>query len=241
MARPRSIKRVNGKFPTTCPRCSRTRFLKSNPCGRRDCVCTSCLRSGKPSKAAFTLPTDAIERYRAGTSALTLAREWGVDAWTVIRALQRAGAETRDMSGAIKLIGTISAVQEHAAALRATGELQQRMSAGRLGIPLSEWTEFSKDRWGRERASKQWKDWRAAVFAHDGFRCVLCRATKTREAPLDPHHIWPKARHPERLYDVTNGVTLCRPCHMGITGHEGDIAPLLEAYVASIGRSLAVG
>ncbi len=82
---------------------------------------------------------------------------------------------------------------------------------------------------------ERWARWREMVFLRDGFRCVDCGAASQRRAGgLEPHHIWPKAAFHERLYDLSNGVTLCRPCHRATFGKEQTVAPKYEAYVNAL-------
>lgn len=52
-------------------------------------------------------------------------------------------------------------------------------------------------------------EWALAVRQRDG-QCVRCGATKY----LHAHHIKPKADFPELRYELSNGMTLCEPCHM---------------------------
>jgi hypothetical protein len=231
MARPRSVPREGDLFVTVCPQCHRKRLLKSNPGRRRDTVCTSCLRTGK-GYPKFSLPPEAVARYKDGVPALHLAREFGTDPSVVLRALRRMGVKTRTMSEAIGLLDTIGLVQARAAELRATGEMAKLMSAGRQGIAPEDWDGFRNDHWQRVRSSKEWADWRTQVYTRDGYHCVLCGAGSTRAAPLDPHHIWKKSLYPDRVFDVTNGVTLCRACHLTVNGQEEEWAPLFEAMLA---------
>jgi hypothetical protein len=233
MARPRSASREGDLFVTICPKCSRKRLLKSNPGRRRDGICLSCqhkgIRFGPP---ALALPPGATERYLKGVSALQIATELGVSPSAVLAALRRAGVKTRSMSEAVGLLDTIGLVQARAAELRATGEMSKLMSAGRQGIAPEEWDGFRNDYWQRVRSSKEWADWRTQVYARDGYHCVLCGAGSTRDNPLDPHHIWKKSLYPERVFDVTNGVTLCRGCHLTVNGQEEEWASLFEAMLA---------
>ena len=60
------------------------------------------------------------------------------------------------------------------------------------------------------RASAQYKEWRKAVFERDDYTCVLC---KKRGCELHPDHIKQFALFPELRFVVSNGRTLCAPCH----------------------------
>lgn len=51
--------------------------------------------------------------------------------------------------------------------------------------------------------------WTQSVFKRDGYRCVICGSQGRLHAHhLDGYH-WCK----DRRFDVSNGVTLCVPCH----------------------------
>lgn len=61
--------------------------------------------------------------------------------------------------------------------------------------------------------SREYKDWRKAVFERDNYTCraLDCPKTTTR---IQADHIKPFAIYPELRFDVTNGQTLCEPCHL---------------------------
>lgn len=62
----------------------------------------------------------------------------------------------------------------------------------------------------REMSTKEYRAWRAAVFARDNYTCTLCGK---RGGYLQADHIKPWAYFPELRYDVSNGRTLCLKCH----------------------------
>jgi hypothetical protein len=62
----------------------------------------------------------------------------------------------------------------------------------------------------RIRASTKLQEWRKAVFARDKYTCQKCGA---RNCYLQAHHIKQFAYHPELRFEVSNGQTLCKPCH----------------------------
>lgn len=63
----------------------------------------------------------------------------------------------------------------------------------------------------RLRSSKAYKRWRLAVFERDNFTCVECG--DDTGGNLEADHIKPRSIYPELTLDITNGRTLCRPCH----------------------------
>lgn len=76
----------------------------------------------------------------------------------------------------------------------------------------------------RIRASVEYRVWREAVFLRDDYTCQLCGVRGTE---LNADHIKPFALYPELRFDVDNGRTLCRPCHLttetfGVSHHRMD-------------------
>jgi len=67
------------------------------------------------------------------------------------------------------------------------------------------------------RHSVAYKDWRLEVYKKDRFSCQLCGNKKNIVA----HHIRSFIEYPEERYDIDNGATLCRSCHLKL--HQGGI------------------
>lgn len=65
----------------------------------------------------------------------------------------------------------------------------------------------------------RYRQWRDAVKTRDRQTCRHCGATGVQ---MDAHHVKSWWRHVALRFDVSNGVTLCGPCHdtlHGITPH----------------------
>lgn len=62
----------------------------------------------------------------------------------------------------------------------------------------------------RIRNSKAYQEWRTAVFQRDAFTCVLCGQVGGQ---LQADHIKAFAKFPELRLEISNGRTLCIPCH----------------------------
>lgn len=60
------------------------------------------------------------------------------------------------------------------------------------------------------RNSVRYLQWRKTVMERDDYTCVLCGK---RGGDLEADHIKPFAYYPDLRFDITNGRTLCEPCH----------------------------
>jgi len=61
------------------------------------------------------------------------------------------------------------------------------------------------------RGSSAYADWRKSVFERDNFTCMHCGQ---RGGKLHADHIKPFSTHPELRLELSNGRTLCKPCHL---------------------------
>lgn len=62
------------------------------------------------------------------------------------------------------------------------------------------------------KLSSYWlRRWSESVRERDDHVCYVCGERK--EDNCDAHHVYPKCKYPEKAYDLTNGVTVCRDCH----------------------------
>ena len=65
----------------------------------------------------------------------------------------------------------------------------------------------------RLRNSTEYKEWRAAVFTRDEYACQKCF---TIGGVLNAHHVKPWAEFIADRFDVDNGLTLCKECHVEV-------------------------
>lgn len=91
-----------------------------------------------------------------------------------------------------------------------TYEQRKRASLNRMGKNSPNWkggiTKINK----LLRRSFEFKEWRRAVFERDNYTCQFCRV---RGGELHPDHIKAFAGYPELRFELSNGRTLCAPCH----------------------------
>jgi hypothetical protein len=65
----------------------------------------------------------------------------------------------------------------------------------------------------RIKSSGAWKDWRKQVFERDNYECVCCGISGLK-IELHPHHIIPISIDRTQSFNVNNGLTLCKECHL---------------------------
>lgn len=57
------------------------------------------------------------------------------------------------------------------------------------------------------------RKFRESVFERDGWRCRKCSKEWEELDPLDAHHIVDRNEMPNGGYILSNGISLCEPCH----------------------------
>ena len=62
--------------------------------------------------------------------------------------------------------------------------------------------------------------WANRVKERDEYVCQHCNYDGLPEE-MDAHHIVPKSKFPRYAYDLDNGQTLCKECHMYVHKHYG--------------------
>lgn len=66
----------------------------------------------------------------------------------------------------------------------------------------------------------QYKKWRRKVYERDYYTCQLCG--KESNGDLEGHHIIPFSERQDLIFDVSNGITLCKKCHRQIRHKENE-------------------
>lgn len=59
------------------------------------------------------------------------------------------------------------------------------------------------------------KKWSLEIRKLDEYKCAACGKAKKQ---MHAHHVVSKNFRPQYAYDISNGITLCKSCHMGRGG-----------------------
>lgn len=113
--------------------------------------------------------------------------------------------------GAEKIIGSSPLLREDT---RSCGCLSRESAISRnktrVGPKNSFWKGGITPIGIKIRGSDEYKNWRTAVFNRDNFTCQDCGV---RGCKLQAHHIKSFSAFPELRFEISNGQTLCVPCH----------------------------
>lgn len=117
------------------------------------------------------------------------------------------------LSDNVKGLGFVKGQQAWNKGKKVSEELRIKMSLAQTKDDL--FTGFYSDKNHRLRTSKRWVSWRKQVYERDDYTCKKC---SDKGVELHPHHkisVKDCIKHDnlELVYDVDNGVTLCKSCH----------------------------
>jgi 5-methylcytosine-specific restriction endonuclease McrA len=111
-------------------------------------------------------------------------------------------------------------------------EIWAKVSATKTGLPCLKQRGANHWNWKGGKSKDPWKTpeyqaWRKEVFRRDKFTCVMCG--DSRGGNLEADHIKPRHLFPELALELSNGRTLCIPCHKS--------TPTWGSKVLSLSRS----
>lgn len=94
------------------------------------------------------------------------------------------------------------------------------------------WKENATHRWRVMLHNQyEYKEWRKQVFQRDNYSCKACR--KPSNGDIQAHHILTLETNPELIFDVLNGITLCRKCHRSIRGKEPRFVEMFKELIGA--------
>jgi len=89
-------------------------------------------------------------------------------------------------------------------------ETKRKMSEGRKGPLNGNWRDGATERIRKFRRTKEYIRWRKQVIESANGRCQKCGL----ELPLEAHHIVSIHKDWELALELSNGMALCKECHL---------------------------
>ena len=86
----------------------------------------------------------------------------------------------------------------------------------RIGPESPNWRGGLRSERKKAMGKYEYRDWRKLVFTRDNWTCQIC---KVRGGKLEADHIKPWCAFPDLRYDVNNGRTVCKSCHLTLDTH----------------------
>lgn len=80
------------------------------------------------------------------------------------------------------------------------------------GEDNANWRGGTSSERNRIQSTKEYKDWRKAVYERDGYKCVICKVDGNG-SNLNADHIKSFKDYPNLRTTLSNGRTLCVDCH----------------------------
>ena len=118
-----------------------------------------------------------------------------------------------------------------------TKEHCEKISKANSGENAPNWKGGVTPELNRLRKISAYKEWRRSVFERDGYTCQICSAKSAsgERVRLNADHIKQFAHYPELRFDISNGRTLCEPCHRktpmwGFTGKKATLESNKQTY-----------
>ena len=123
-----------------------------------------------------------------------------------------------------------------------TQEAKDKMAAAHIGVSSPSGKNHYNWKGGITpvmhsiRMSMAYRCWRAAVFERDNYTCQMCNV---RGGYLQAHHIEPVHDNKNTLliFDVNNGITLCKKCHNKTKRKEYDFIEQFKNIVENINKT----
>lgn len=107
---------------------------------------------------------------------------------------------------------------------------RRKQSLAQLGSKHHAWKGGVSKPNTRIRNSIDMKIWREKVFSRDDYTCQKC---DKRGGDINAHHIKPFCIYPDLRFDISNGLTVCIPCHNLIhAGYRADLVTYEDRYTA---------
>lgn len=111
-------------------------------------------------------------------------------------------------------------------------EKMSKARIGKVGILAGNWKGgISRNK--HSLSSPYYKSWRDSVFERDDYTCTECKA---KGVYLEAHHISPWGSDVSKRYNIDNGITLCKDCHIKLDFHRAKFIGITKKQHAVLSK-----
>lgn len=175
----------------------------------------------------------------SGMSNAQIAEELGCSVSTVVGCARELGIAHSSLSDEeiVDAFNTTTSMELAAKKLGVHESTIQRR-AKELGLDVKKnkkrgkehycWAGGITGRIDKIRKSEKYLEWKRAIYKRDGHKCSYCGR---KDMVIHAHHIVPIYEDESKIFDVNNGITLCRECHEKTYGKEKEFIPVFQAII----------
>lgn len=199
----------DGFIDRVCVDCGKIDKYKKYPYRKRCKDCGIKFRSKKIDNF-----NQIVNGYNNGLSLRDLGKKYNINHDTIRGRLIKNNTIRRDRKYCL------SKANDKIIELCKTGEFQKKTSARQQGIAIDDWKDFIIKKHILLYKSSEYRLWRRYILTRDNFECQICNKSMVNW-DLHAHHIKKKSIYPQLIFNLDNGITLCKFCHWKhVNGHE---------------------
>lgn len=88
-------------------------------------------------------------------------------------------------------------------------------------LTQKQWKENNRES-ERIISSRKWGKFRLQIIERDNYHCQRClhKYGRIETTRLEVHHIRPRSKYPELIFERTNVITLCKTCNISLGTRE---------------------
>ena len=166
----------------------------------------------KPKPLDNITKDELYELYRVQKlSAKEIASIYGVTDGAILYQLKKFGIPAYSLSEAINIYLYEKGGIEKARETQSTMENRIKSSCRQRGIAIEDFNGFSTTEEHMARNNTYYKEWIRKVFERDNYTCQCCGK---RGGNLNAHHLYNFSEYEDLRYEVSNGITFCKQCHL---------------------------
>ena len=140
-----------------------------------------------------------------------IGNKYGTTGNTVISLVREYGLKVPTRSELLEIYYNKKGGYEKVRATQSKLENRIKSSCRQHGISIDEFKGFSTTEQHMSRNNTYYKEWVRKVFKRDNYTCQCCGK---HGGDLNAHRLYNFSEYEDLRYDVDNGITFCKECHL---------------------------